>query len=111
MNKSEAMDLILFIGIRERLFAAIKRLFDAGETHGKHYEGTFKIEFPNYMEDERDIGLFTIMLDCYVIGPNRHYEWSAQTLGEAVAQCGHDVDLWIAESDDSLGAGAGGGWE
>jgi hypothetical protein len=69
----------------------------------KSYEGCFEIlvEYPNYFEDEegkiQHPSAWIITLHCYILGPERHYDWMGKTLSEAFAKCKPDVEKMIAE--------------
>lgn len=86
-----------FHALRRDLFAAVEREL-AEDGHCKHYEGTFEVgySFPNYFErEDATAGSWTIRLDCYVIGPNRHYEWAADTAEGVMDECEADVRDWL----------------
>ena len=83
--------------LRAELFAAIKKQL-ARDGHCKSYEGAFAIRLPNYFE--QDEAAWQITLDCYVIGPSRHYEWNGQTLAEAITRAEAGVRSWIAQEAD-----------
>lgn len=71
------------------------------EVH-KSYEGTFELLFsyPNYFDElnaEKEIDdpdYVKIILHCYVLGPHRHYEWSGETIKEAVDKAKADIESW-----------------
>lgn len=91
--------------LRAELFAALTLALEE-DPHSKSYEGHFRVlhSLPNYYEDRRgDHGdwPWRIYLDCYVIGPNRHYIWAGQTFAEALTHAEIDVRAWIAGNDDS----------
>lgn len=87
------------IALRQRLFDAIGRqLARCGDC--KIYEGRFAINLPNYFERHDENNAWRVELDCYVIGPSRHYEWRGDTLAEAVEKAERDVSKWIIERDE-----------
>lgn len=95
-----------FQTLRQRVIKAIAEELQE-DSYCKSYEGTFEIVtcYPNYFEDE--IGecrpkAYCIRLHCYVLGPNRHYEWFGSTLGEALDDAERDINQWFIEetSDD-----------
>lgn len=89
-----------FGALRADLFDEI-RLRLALDGHCKSYEGTFSFVFPNYFDDretERTREAWGIRLDCYVVGPSRHYDWWGVDFGHALQRCETDVRKWIAES-------------
>lgn len=98
---AEAMEL--FEAVRGELFDAIRRSL-ASDGHCKSYEGALYIAhvWPNYFEHSEPPH-YRVHLDCYVIGPNRHYDWTAQTMLGAVAAFAADVRQWIKdyESEDA----------
>lgn len=80
--------------LRAELFEAIAEAI-AEDGYCKPYEGTFGIILPNYHE-QRD-PRWTIQLNCYVIGPNRHSYWSGATLAEALSKAEKDIRAWISK--------------
>ena len=57
------------------------------------------MEYPNAFEDETgeaEPSFYLIKLHCYVLGPNRHYEWSGDTWEQALERCLADVEGWLA---------------
>lgn len=96
-------DIDQFMALRADLFAAITKSL-AEDGHCKSYEGAFRIQFPNYFESrqfeprvEHLQKPWGILLDCYLIGPSRHYEWWGDTFAEALHAAEADVRAWIAE--------------
>ena len=102
-----------FLALRAELFAAIRREFDEG-AGGKVYEGHFRVthSLPNYAvsqattEDEHALAFghdwaWRIHLDCYLIGPHRHYQWAGETFTEALVKAETDIRAWIAGNDES----------
>ena len=89
-----------FLKLRKRLFTAIDEALK--EDCGKSYEGSFtiNIKYPNYYEDEnaeKPPAYFYILLDCYIIGPHRHYSWGGKTFDEALDKCEKDINEWLEE--------------
>lgn len=89
-----------FLKLRKRLFTAIDEALK--EDCGKSYEGSFtiNIEYPNYYEDEnaeKPPAYIYILLDCYIIGPHRHYSWGGKTFDEALDKCEKDINEWLEE--------------
>lgn len=84
--------------LRELLFDAIAEAL-AEDGHCKSYEGTFEIGFPNYFHDRggRMDDPWRVSLHCYVVGPDRHYDWYGKTLSHAVSLAEHDVLAWVRE--------------
>lgn len=61
----------------------------------KSYEGAIAVHLPPYFG-----GYHFIELDCYVLGPRRHYEWTGKNLSEAIDKAMIDVKKWIKELED-----------
>lgn len=97
----DVLDFGRFEDLRRDLFLAIKRAL-ARDGHCKSYEGQFSVVFPNYFEslDTEIRQAWTIRLDCYVIGPNRHYTWYGRSFAEALDAAESDVRRWIAQDSD-----------
>lgn len=90
-----------FKALRKKTMSAIHNDLNE-DPFCKSYEGSFEIAacYPNYFEDETgDQGpdAYCIRLHCYVLGPNRHYEWFGQTLDEALDSAEEDLNQWIGE--------------
>jgi hypothetical protein len=92
-------DVVRFQELRLATFAAIKRSL-ATDGHCKSYEGAFAIALPGYF-DEADGSWVELQLNCYVLGPTRHYRWRGGTLGEAVSMAAADLATWISELDET----------
>jgi len=87
-----------FRALREYVFEAIAEELeiDAG---CKSYEGRMAIWFPHYfMENtfapEQKSDNWCVQLNCYVLGPTRHYDWCGATLGEAVDKAEREIRTW-----------------
>lgn len=90
---------VRLVDLRARLFDAIRRALEI-DSHCKSYEGAFRVGLPNYFESlEGRRSEWVVELDCYVIGPNRHYQWAGETFMDAVLAAERDIDGWIAEFD------------
>lgn len=94
-------DLERLMALRAELFTAIKEAL-ARDGHCKSYEGTFAILMPNYFEHTGQNAYgsseeWVIKLDCYVIGPSRHYHWSGETFTAALEKAEVNIRQWIAE--------------
>jgi hypothetical protein len=86
-------DIMRFNRLRHRVFRAIQaELREDG--HCKSYEGAFSIHAPNYF-GELGEPKWTIEMACYVLGPNRSYEWTAPTFAEALTAAEKDVAEWL----------------
>jgi hypothetical protein len=86
------LDMERFLQLRDELFVAIGHELSI-DSHCKTYEGSMSIVWPCYFEDG-----FVIKLDCYVVGPSRHYDWSGETFEEALDKAEKDIREWIKES-------------
>lgn len=82
--------LARFMTYRKRLFAAICIAL-AEDGHHKSYEGTVGLIFPHYFHNEDD---FIITVDCYVLGPARHYSYSGKTPDECLDKAERDLRKW-----------------
>jgi hypothetical protein len=51
---------------------------------------------PNYFEQD-ELEPWQVTLDCYKIGPNRHYYWNGATLADAITKAETAVREWIQE--------------
>lgn len=92
-----------FQSLRDDLFDAIRKALEE-DGHCKSYEGQFGVRhmFPNYFEQQDgDAGWWEITLNCYLIGPHRHYLWMGQTFDECLRKVETDVRAWIAGDDSS----------
>ncbi len=67
----------------------------------KHYEGhiTLQVDVPGYFAEHRT-ALWTLQLDCYVLGPGRHYYWHGTSEAEVLRVATRDVQGWIEELHD-----------
>lgn len=97
MNHFDTKALGRLERLREELFAEIEQVL-AEDGHCKPYEGAFAVRLPNYFEEPGHPEAWTVELDCYVVGPRRHYRWVGPTLDATVAMAEQDVRKWIAES-------------
>lgn len=69
---------------------------------GKWYEGTWHVlmSFPPQDEDphaEKPANWCKLRLDCYLIGPQRHYEWTGDSFEQVLERCRKDVIPWCEE--------------
>lgn len=87
-------DLKRFLQIRREMFKQIKESLEI-DGHCKSYEGSLSIEihFPDYWEG--DIPHYNIHLDCYLLGPHRHYDFPGMTLAEALDR----LELAVTKND------------
>lgn len=92
-----------FQSLRSELFAAIEHALEQ-DGHCKSYEGHFRVEasLPNYFEEKDGTpGLWSLILNCYLIGPHRHYEWVGNSFEECLRKAEIDIRAWIAGDDSS----------
>ena len=91
-----------FLALRDKILGFIDRKYKSGEWI-KMFEGRMKItfEFPIYTDDPQGTAIpeVNIHLDCYVIGPARHYDWVGKTFEIALDKAGKDIDSWILEDE------------
>lgn len=90
-----------FRALRDRVHSECERI-EAEECPGKSYEGEMSVivRFPGIHPDAYEKVDFGITLDCYLLGPGRHYQWHGATLSEALDKAEKDVNAWIAERSD-----------
>ena len=100
-----ADDYARFEQLRADLFDAIAKALDE-DGHCKSYEGSFRLQFPNYFEslpspsEMTDSEPWGILLDCYVIGPSRHYEWWGATFADVLQKADTDIRAWMHEAHE-----------
>lgn len=87
--------------LRQKLFAAISRRCEEG-CPCKRYEGEIEItqSYPGFFDDpeaRQTPEQYTLRLHLYVLGPNRHYEFSAPTLQQAIHMAQRQIDIWLGE--------------
>lgn len=91
-------DMERFDACRKRLW---KLLADTDMAGGcKSYEGTLEIRlvYPNFFESPMKLpepDAVRIKLDCYVLGPTRHYDFLGETFSAAI-MCFED---WLDERE------------
>ncbi len=94
MNRFTEFQKLVRRGVEEAL---------AQDGHCKHYEGriTLTVEVPPYAEAYTGAHThWTMRLDCYVLGPARHYTWHAVNEDDLFRIATRDVEGWIAELHD-----------
>ena len=67
-----------FGNLRDRLFKCIAEYMKDSYGH-KNYEGQLDLEMPSYFDQDNE-NAWTLTLDLYCIGPNRHYTFEHKTL-------------------------------
>ena len=87
-------DWLRFRLLREKVLEEVERQHRNGEP-GKMSDGqiSVKIFFDNNGEVHWQIWLY-----CYLIGPQRQYDWEAATFSEALDKAIADVSEWIEEA-------------
>jgi hypothetical protein len=83
-----------FIALRQYVFDKIKKALEE-DGHHKMYEGAFTVSthWPNYFENESSMYV-ELTLDCYLLGPTRHYSWTGKTLREAIDKADKEIRGW-----------------
>ena len=70
----KSYELAEFETLRRCIFDLIRQSL-ALDGQCKSYEGALSIHFPSYFQDRNgEENGYAIHLDCYVIGPSRHYD-------------------------------------
>jgi len=91
-----------FDELRKKILSFIDKKYKAGEGI-KMYEGRMNVsfEFPIYTDDPQGTANpeVNIHLDCYVIGPARHYDWSGETFEIALNKAEKDIKEWIRDDE------------
>ena len=95
MNREEHRQ---FQSVRQKVAAYIREYLKEDCGH-KSYEGTWELleSYPSYFEDETATSrpdFYRITLHCYVLGPDRHYNWDGRTWAEAFKKCERDIAQW-----------------
>ena len=99
-----AGDYARFETLRADLFDALARALSR-DGHSKSYEGTFRIQFPGYYEARKVVmeasdEPWGIFLDCYVIGPSRHYEWWGATFADVLQKADTNIRAWMQDAHE-----------
>lgn len=68
----------------------------------KSYEGTWELSviYPSYFESDDFTAppdLYYVKLHCYVLGPQRHYEWVGGSWIESLKKAKSDIENWIMD--------------
>lgn len=87
----EAVDRLM--RLRSLMISALRADAEFWGDAGKGHDGSFSLVMPGAWQSE-----WGVKLDCYAIGPSRHYDWWGATLLEAVTRAERDVQGWIAEA-------------
>lgn len=87
----------ILLSYRKELFAAIAEALEL-DGHHKHYEGQIKLSYliPGYFNDNEP-GRFQLEVDCYVLGPERHYRYHGSSPSECVSKAKRDLTEWVEE--------------
>ena len=88
-------ELDRFFKLRQAIFDKIKAALQE-DSHCKSYEGAMLLGFPNYFEQDSEDSCMrcSVLLNCYVLGPVRHYEWYGRTFTEALDKAEKEIDSW-----------------
>lgn len=91
-DKIDALRRLVFAGIDVAL---------AEDGHHKSYEGTIGVEtvWPSRFEQDQT-ETYVLHLHCYVLGPERHYDWYGADPGAVVAEAHAAVRRWVRERCD-----------
>lgn len=88
--------------LRELIYEGIRKALEI-DLRYKSYEGELEVTvlYPNYFEWIYGQGapVYVIRLDSCVLGPSRHYEWTGDTLDEAIDKAMSDVTEWVKEAE------------
>ncbi len=79
--------------LRSLVFEEIGRCL-AEDGHCKSYEGAITVHYPCYFDEPDE---YKLRLDCYLIGPARHYDWKGKSVEDCCQQAIADVKAWISE--------------
>lgn len=85
--------------MKETVYAGIAKSL-AEDGHCKGYEGDirFSVTVPGYF-DRLAPTLYRLELDCYVLGPSRHYKWFGADPDDVFARALADLREWVKELD------------
>lgn len=85
---------------RKLVHDGIRRALELDGVH-KGYEGhiALRVDLPSFFDDKAHT-LYSLTLDCYVLGPGRHYVWHAVNERELFEVATRDVTSWIARLSD-----------
>lgn len=88
--------------LRTLLFSGIEKSLKK-DGHHKSYEGavTLSIKYPNYFEDDASGNgyQYVLTIDCYVLGPRRHYTWEGTNLDKVIDEAIYCVKQWIHDEE------------
>lgn len=83
--------------IRGKVLKEIIRQRSHGEP-GKMSDGNIAVTL--YIDANGDVS-WKFWLYCYLIGPQRQYEWYGKTLMDTLTEAEKDIDKWILEEIES----------
>jgi len=88
-------ELTRFFELRQNVFNQIEAALQE-DSHCKSYEGAMRLGFPNYFERDNEDSCMrcAVLLDCYVLGPARYYEWYGRTFTEALDKAEKEIESW-----------------
>ena len=87
-------DWLRFRLLREMVFNEIERQRRNGEG-GKMSDGQISVKI--FFDNDGEVH-WQIWLYCYLIGPQRQYDWEAATFSEVLDKAIADVSMWIEEA-------------
>lgn len=70
--------------------------------HCKSYEGAMRIgaRFPDFFDHKEELPQWIIELDCYVVGPSRHYKWWDSSLSGVISKAEKEIRQWIQDDEN-----------
>ena len=87
-------DWLRFRLLWEKVLEEIERQHRNGEP-GKMSDGDISIKI--FIDNSGEV-IWQIWLYCYLIGPQKQYDWKAATFSEALDKAIKDVNAWIEEA-------------
>ncbi len=87
-------DWLRFRLLREMVFNEIERQRRNGEG-GKMSDGQISVKI--FLDNDGEVH-WQIWLYCYLIGPQRQYDWEAATFSDVLDKAVADVNAWIEEA-------------
>lgn len=89
-------DWLRFRMLRENVRAEVERQRKRGEP-GKMSDGDISVKI--FFDNDGEV-IWQIWLYCYLIGPQRQYDWEAPTFSEVLDKAIKDVNKWIEEAKE-----------
>ncbi len=89
-------DWLRFRLLREKVQEEVERQRKRGEP-GKMCDGDISVKI--FFDNDGEV-IWQIWLYCYLIGPQRQYDWEASTFSEVLDKAIKDVNKWIEEAKE-----------